>query len=60
VNKDGKVKILCVEKVMNCILYDKFTNEMKRMLRKYPNKKLKDIMQYLFHGSRETDPTLIH
>lgn len=31
-------KIKKIEKVFNCMLYDKFINEFKRMLRKYPNK----------------------
>ena len=28
--------ILKIEKIKNCVLYEKFINEFKRMLRKYP------------------------
>ena len=31
-------KVIKIEKVMNCIIYEKFVNEFKRMLRKYPHK----------------------
>ena len=30
------------------------------MLRKYPHKKLEDLMKCLFHGTRETNPKLIY
>lgn len=45
---------------MNCVVYDKFLNELKRMMRKYQNKKLTDLMKHLFHGTRETAPKLIY
>ena len=34
--------------------------EFKRMLRKYPNRQIDDIMKHLFHGSKTTDPRLIY
>jgi hypothetical protein len=36
VNGGGRAKITRVEKIHNCVIYEKFTNELKRMLRKYP------------------------
>jgi hypothetical protein len=32
------------------VIYEKFINEFKRMLKKYPNKQVTDIMKHLFHG----------
>ncbi len=31
-------KIVRIEKMYNCVIYEKFINEFKRMLRKYPHK----------------------
>ncbi len=42
------------------MIYEKFINEFKRMLKKYPQKNLHDMMKHLFHGSRGTDPKLIY
>lgn len=44
----------------NCFVYDKFVNEFKRMLKKYPLKKTGEIMKHLFHGPNQTDPKLIY
>ena len=52
-------KITNIQKIYNCIIYEKFINEFKRMLRKYPQKNTNDIMKHLFHGTRATDPKLI-
>jgi hypothetical protein len=52
VGAGGQPKIQKIEKVYNCIIYEKFINEFKRMLRKYPQKNLHDIMKHLFHGTR--------
>ena len=52
-------KILNIQKIYNCIIYEKFINEFKRMLRKYPQKNTNDIMKHLFHGTKATDPRLI-
>ena len=49
-----------VEKIYNCVIYEKFINEFKRMLRKYPQKGINDIMKHLFHGTRQTDPKMIY
>lgn len=35
-------------------------NEFKRMLRKYPDFQVTDIMKHLFHGTRATDPQQIY
>jgi len=32
----GNTKITKIEKIFNCVIYEKFINEFKRMLRKYP------------------------
>lgn len=42
------------------MIYEKFINEFKRMIRKYPQKEVTDIMKHLFHGCREADPKLIY
>jgi hypothetical protein len=36
--------IVKIEKVYNCVIYEKFITEFKRMMKKYPNKKPNDIM----------------
>lgn len=57
----GKVPtIKKIEKVYNCVIYEKFINEFKRMLRKYPMKNVNDIMKHLFHGTRAADPKIIY
>ena len=48
-----------IEKIYNCVIYEKFINEFKRMIRKYPQKSINDLMKHLFHGTRNTDPKLI-
>jgi hypothetical protein len=36
---NGRVpQITKIEKIFNCVIYDKFINEFKRMLKKYPQK----------------------
>lgn len=52
--------IIKIEKIYNSVIYERFINEFKRMQRKYPNKKINDMMKHLFHGSRTTDPKLIY
>lgn len=56
-NVQGNIKR--IQKVYNCVLYEKFLNEFKRMLRKYPHLQITDIVKHLFHGTRATDPKLI-
>lgn len=53
---NGAPVIKRIEKVYNCVIYEKFINEFKRMLKKYPMKNVNDIMKHLFHGTRATDP----
>jgi Poly(ADP-ribose) polymerase catalytic domain len=53
-------KISKIEKVYNCVLYERFMNEFKRLLRKYPNYQITDLMKHLFHGTRATAPHLIY
>ena len=53
-------QIIKIEKIVNCVVYEKFLNEFKRMLKKYPHKKVTDIMKHLFHGCKQTDPKLIY
>jgi len=59
-NPGNQPRIVKIEKMYNCIIYEKFINEFKRMLRKYPQKNVHDIMKHLFHGTRATDPKLIY
>jgi hypothetical protein len=59
-NMGNQPRIIKIEKMYNCIIYEKFINEFKRMLRKYPMKNVHDIMKHLFHGTRTTDPKLIY
>ena len=56
----GPVTIKRIEKISNCVIYERFINEFKRMIRKYPNKKTTNIMKHLFHGSNQTKPELIY
>lgn len=55
----GQPQIIKIEKILNCVVYEKFVNEFKRTLKKYPNKQVSDIVKHLFHGSL-TDPQLIY
>lgn len=55
-----QANIIKIEKIYNCVIWEKFINEFKRMLRKYPQKKVNDIMKHLFHGTRAADPKLIY
>lgn len=59
-NPAGLVTIKRIEKIMNCVIYDRFVNEFKRMIRKYPLKKTTSIMKHLFHGPNQTKPNLIY
>eukprot|EP00347_Sterkiella_histriomuscorum_P017051 403350847 len=52
-------KIIKIEKIFNKALYERFVNEIKFMSQKYPGKDFEDIMQHLFHGTRDVDPSLI-
>ena len=33
----GQGQVVKIEKIYNCVIYEKFMNEFKRMLRKYKN-----------------------
>mmetsp|Transcript_45696 Transcript_45696/g.33412 ORF Transcript_45696/g.33412 Transcript_45696/m.33412 type:complete len:174 (+) Transcript_45696:1474-1995(+) len=61
-NPAGMVQVVVqsVEKIYNCVIYDKFMNEFRRMLRKYPDWEIKRFMKHLFHGSSRTNPKLIY
>jgi hypothetical protein len=56
----GRGEITKIEKIFNCVIYEKFITEFQRMLKKYPHLQIDDIVKHLFHGSRETDPALIY
>jgi hypothetical protein len=56
----GRGDIIKIEKIYNCVIYEKFITEFKRMLKKYPNLKIDDILKHMFHGSRDTEPHLIY
>lgn len=53
-------RIIQIEKIYNCVLYEKFINELRRMIRKYPNKDINGIVKHLFHGCGQTDPKVIY
>jgi len=53
-------EVVKIEKIFNCVIYDKFANEFNRVIRKNPEKKLKDICKHLFHGTRASDPKLLY
>jgi hypothetical protein len=53
-------KIVSVEKIFNCVLYEKFLVEFKMMLKKYKKIPINMILKHLFHGSGGTDPTLVY
>ena len=46
------VRITKIEKVQNCVIYERFMNEFKRMLKKYPQMQITDMMMHLFHGCK--------
>lgn len=56
----GNYRIIKIEKIYNCVIYEKFCNELRRMIRKYPQKNINDIVKHLFHGCRGTDPKIIY
>ena len=56
----GAGHIVKIEKIYNCVIYEKFMNEFKRMLRKYKDLQINDMLKHLFHGSRQTKPDLIY
>ena len=39
---------------------DKFSSELKRCLRKYPRTRVYDLLQLLFHGTKNTKPIEIY
>ena len=53
-------RIVSVEKLFNCVLYDKFLVEFKNMLRKYKTVPINLILKHLFHGPGATDPSLVY
>eukprot|EP00347_Sterkiella_histriomuscorum_P007801 403347509 len=52
--------VVKIEKIFNKSLYERFTTEIKFMKQKYPEKEFEDMLQHLFHGSRNVDPSLIY
>ena len=53
------IEITGVQKMFNPTIFDKFSGELRRTLKKYPWKKTWDLMKLLFHGTKNTDPNLI-
>lgn len=50
VARGAGVTIKKIEKIFNCVIYEKFMNEFRRMIRKYPHLQITDMMKHLFHG----------
>lgn len=57
---DNLKNVISIEKIFNCVLYEKFLVEFKLMLKKYKNFPINKIVKHLFHGSRGTEPSLIY
>jgi poly [ADP-ribose] polymerase 10/14/15 len=51
--------VIKIEKIWNPSIFDRFSGELRRTLKKYPYKRLCDIMKLLFHGTSKTDPKII-
>lgn len=45
---------------MNNNIFDKFSLELRKTLKKYPQKKSWDLVKFLFHGSKNTSPEEIY
>ena len=39
---------------------DKFSSELKRCLKKYPRTRVYDLLQLMFHGTKQTKPIEIY
>lgn len=53
-------RIIKIEKIYNPTIFDKFTGELKRTLKKYPQCSVWDLTKLLFHGSNNTKPSDIY
>ena len=53
-------KIIKIEKIYNPTIFDKFSGELRRTLKKYPNGSVWDLTRLLFHGSNNTKPSQIY
>ena len=53
-------KSIKIEKIYNPVVFDKFTGELQRMLKKYPSKSTWELVKLMFHGSTGTDPKIIY
>ena len=54
------LKIVKIEKIFNPCIFEKFTGELKRTLKKHPEKNQWDMVKLLFHGSGQTPPVDIY
>lgn len=52
--------IIKIEKIYNPTIFDKFTGELRRTLKKYPLSSVWDLTRLLFHGSNQTKPSQIY
>ena len=53
-------KIVSIEKIFNCVLYEKFLIEFKLMLNKYKDIPINKILKHLFLGTSKTDPSMVY
>ncbi|CDW77403.1 poly adp-ribose polymerase member 14-like protein [Stylonychia lemnae] len=53
-------KIKKIERIHNCVAFERFMSELKRMKKKYPKKSFDNIVKHLFHGSFKTNPEYIY
>lgn len=51
-----KIVVTKVEKIYNPISFDRFTGELRRTLKKYPQKKTWELVKLLFNGTNNSNP----
>jgi hypothetical protein len=53
---DPMIKIMGIQKIHNPILFERFTSELKRTMKKYQNAKVCDLVSLLFFGNKKLRP----
>ncbi len=54
---ENSQRISKIEKIYNYAVYERFENEMKKILSKNKNRDPLELIKHLFHGTRQTDPS---
>jgi hypothetical protein len=55
-----KYKIEHIDVISNICVWEKFYSEIERFKKKYPFKSIDELVKFLFHGSKQTDPEMIY